>query len=111
PKKISRYISLGQVCVDMRDWKSAIRAYSKTIESNPKEIELYFIVTDLLVKVSAYNEGIAFMEALLEINPYNDKAKERIREIKILQGASPLSQKGKTVDNSLKKKKDQQSLF
>jgi tetratricopeptide (TPR) repeat protein len=110
PRKVSRYISLGQVCVDMKDWKAAIRAYSKAVELNPKEIEFYFIVTDLLVKVSAFNEGIAVMEALLEMHPYNDKAKERIREIKILQGASPLSQKGKGIEKPIKKK-NQQSLF
>lgn len=110
PKKISRYLSLGQVCVDLKDWKGAIKAYSKYIELNPKEIEIYFVVTDLLIKVSAFEEGMAVMEALLEMHPYNDKAKERIREIKVLKGTSPLSNKGKPQEKPVPKK-NQQSFF
>jgi len=91
PKKVNRLINLGQVCVDLKDYKAAINAYSKAVEIQPKEIELYFIVVELLLKVKAYEEAIAFMEALLESQPYNAKAKEIIREVKMLKGSSPLT--------------------
>ena len=93
PKKVNRLINLGQVCVDLKDFKAAINAYSKAVEVQPKEIELYFVVAELLIKIKAYNEAIAFMEALLEFQPYNAKAKETIREVKMLKGSSPLTGK------------------
>jgi tetratricopeptide (TPR) repeat protein len=108
PRKVSRYINLGQVCVDMKDFRSAIKAYSRSIELNPKDIEIYFIVADLLVKVAAYDECIAVMEALLEMHPYNEKAKETIRETKLLKGTSPLSQNSSA---NVKKKNPPRRLF
>lgn len=110
PKKESRYISLGQVCVDLKNWKAAINAYSKAIELNPKHFDTYFIVADLLVKVSAFDEAIAFMDAVLEMQPYNEKAKEIIREARVLKGANPLSS-GDSKKEIKPDKKDQQSLF
>jgi len=117
PKKGARYLSLGQVCVDLKDWKSAINAYSKVVEMNPKDFDTYFVVAELLIKVSAFDEAIAFMEAVLEMHPYNEKAKEVIREAKVLKGANPLSlgkntdKKTKGADSIKLEKKDQQRLF
>ncbi len=90
-KKESRYLSLGQVCVDLKHWKPAINAFCKALELNPKNNELYFYVTDLLIKVQAYGEAMAFMQTFLNMNPYSKEAKDKIREIKIASGASPLS--------------------
>lgn len=117
PKKASRYMSLGQVCVDLKNWKAAINAYSKAIELNPKDFDVYFIVAELLIKVSAFDESIAFMEAVLEMQPYNEKAKELIREARVLKGANPLSigknssKDKKSVTKEAQDKKNQQSLF
>ena len=90
-KKESRYLSLGQICVDLEQYKAAINAFSKALELNPKHDELYFFITDLLIKVEAYSEAMAFMSTFLNMNPYSQEAKDKIREIKIASGASPLS--------------------
>ena len=90
-KKESRFLSLGQVCVDLKQYKSAINAFSKALELNPKNNELYFYVLIYLIKVQAYSEAMAFMQTFLNMNPYSKEAKAKIREIKIASGASPLS--------------------
>ncbi|MBT6143497.1 tetratricopeptide repeat protein [bacterium] len=101
PKKDSRFLSLGQVCVDLKHWKPAINAFSKALELNPKNDKLYFYIADLLIKVQAYNEAMAFMKTYLNMNPYSKEAKDKIREIKIKSGASPLN-----VDPRAELKKD-----
>jgi tetratricopeptide (TPR) repeat protein len=93
PKKISRYINLGQVCVDMGDLSSAVGAYSKALVLNTRDTELYFIITDLLVQLKAYEEAIAVMVSLQDLQPYNTEAKEKERELKILKGTNPLNNK------------------
>lgn len=92
-KRDSRYISLGQVCVELEDFRAAVNAYSKALVLTPRNIDLYFIITDLLIKIQAYDEGLAVMRTLLDMQPYNDEAKAKEREIKMLKGTDPLSKK------------------
>jgi tetratricopeptide (TPR) repeat protein len=91
PKKPNRLLSLGKVCEDLKYWKPAINAYSKALSLEPKNFELYFIIIDLLIRVKAFQEAEAFINTYLDYNPYDEKAKEKLRDIKILAGASPLT--------------------
>lgn len=91
PKKESRYINLGQVYVDTGDIKNAVNTFSRAIEINPQNKEMYFYVVDLLVQIEKYEEGIAFMRAYQDANPYDDSAKQKIIELKRLKGDDPLS--------------------
>lgn len=89
-KKANRLLSLGKVCQELKYWKPAINAYSKALELNPKNFELYFVITDLLIRVQAFEEALAFINTYLNHNPYDQKAKDILREIKIKAGTSPL---------------------
>jgi len=89
-KKPNRLLSLGKVCEDLKYWKPAINAYSKALELNPKNFDLYFVITDLLIRVKAFDEAMAFINTYLDHNPYDEKAKDILRQIKIQAGTSPL---------------------
>lgn len=108
PKKPNRLLSLGRVCQDLKYWKPAINAYSKALELNPKDFDLYFVITDLLIKVKAYNEAMAFINTYLNFNPYDQKAKDILREIKIQAGTSPLMGSNNNLDPKGKRGKNNQ---
>ena len=48
------------------------------------------MITDLLVRVKAFDEAMAFINTYLDYNPYDEKAKDILRDIKIKAGTSPL---------------------
>ncbi len=89
--KESRYLSLGQVCVDLENYKDAVNAFSKALELNPKNTDLYFFIADLLIKIEAYDEAKAYITTYMDEKPYSKRAKEKLREIKIASKESPLS--------------------
>ena len=91
PKKISRIINLANICEEIGDLKGAVSAYSKALELNNRNTEIYFVIAELLVKLKAYDEAIAVMVSLQDLQPYNSDAKEKEREIKILKGTNPLN--------------------
>lgn len=88
--KESRLISLGQVCVDNGDIRESIKYFSKALEVNPTNKDMYFFITNLLIQIQAWDEGIAFMQVFLDDNPYDEMAKQKIVEIKRLKGEDPL---------------------
>ena len=89
--KESRLLSLGQVCVDLNQFKEAVNHFSKALEINPKNTELYFFIADLLIKIQAYPEAKAYINTFLDDKPYSKRAKDKLREIKIAAQESPLS--------------------
>ena len=89
--KESRLLSLGQVCVDRSNFKEAVNHFSKALEMNPKNTELYFYIADLLIKIQAFNEAKAYINTYLDEKPYSARAKDKLREIKIASKESPLS--------------------
>ncbi len=110
-KKPARLLSLGKVCEDLKHWKPAINAYSKALELNPKDFELYFVIIDLLIRVKALDEAMAFVENYLNHNPYDERAKDKLRDIKILAGSSPLSGNNSNHQGESHDKSDQNQLF
>ena len=101
----SLYIDLGQVYEDLEQFTAAINTYSRAIELNIKHTELYFRVVAMLERVGALNEALAYLNTLLEVQPYNKEAVEKIRELKIKMGVDPLAGK-KATDLE-----DQQIMF
>jgi len=95
PKNVDSFVNLGRVYVELGKNKEAVNAFSKALTLNPRLDDIYFVITDLLIELRAYDEAMACMETYLESSPYSDKAKENIRQIKILKGTSPLINNGK----------------
>lgn len=89
--KENRYLSLGQVCMDLNNYKEAANAFSKALELNPKNTELYFFIADILLKIGAIDEAKAYINTYLDEKPYSNRAKEKLREIKIAGNESPLN--------------------
>lgn len=84
-------VSLGHIHVETGDYRGAINAFSKALTIDNKLFNLYFLMTDLMIKLGAFEEAGACMEALLDIQPYNEEAKELLREIKVKRGDNPLN--------------------
>lgn len=84
-------VSLGHIHVETGDYRSAINSFSKALSIDNKLYNLYFIMTDLMVKLGNYEEAGACMEVLLDMQPYNEDAKELLREIKVKRGDNPLN--------------------
>lgn len=84
-------VNLGHIHVETNDYRSAINAFSKALTVDSKLYNLYFLMADLMIKLGAFEEAGACMEALLDIQPYNEEAKELLREIKVKRGDNPLS--------------------
>lgn len=106
---VDSYVNLGHVYVELKMDKKAINAYSKALTLNPKLTNLYFLMTDLLIKLNALGEAVACMETLLETQPYNEQAKKKLRDIKVKRGDDPLKNKSKKKRDPLGG--EQNSLF
>ncbi len=90
-KRTERYLSLGQVYREMKEYRKAVKAFSKVLENDMRNEDLYFTITDLLEEIHAYEEAIAYLTAMQDQFPYNEEAKERIREYRRRLKLSPLS--------------------
>ena len=77
--------------MDLENYKDAVNAFSKALELNPKNTDLYFFIADLLIKIEAYDEAKAYITTYMDEKPYSKRAKEKLREIKIASKESPLS--------------------
>jgi len=87
---VDSFVNLGHIYAELSIDKPAINAYSKALSLNPKLTNVYFLMADLLIKVDALSEAAACIQTLLESHPYDEKAKEKLREIKIKMGVDPL---------------------
>jgi tetratricopeptide (TPR) repeat protein len=87
---VNSFVNLGHVYTELSIYKPAINAYSKALNLNPKLSNIYFLMTDLLIKVDALSEASACITTFLESHPYDEKAKDKLREIKIKMGVDPL---------------------
>lgn len=104
--RIERYLSLGQVYKELKDIRKAVKAFSKALEQDIRNEGLYFLIVDLLEELQAYDQAIAYLEAMLDQFPYNDEAKQRIREYKRRLKISPLSTEDrKNLANTIEKQK------
>jgi len=90
PERVDSFVSLGHVYAELNHDKPAINSYSKALVLNPKLSNIYFLMTDLLIKVEALSEASACIATFLESHPYDAKAKDKLREIKIKMGVDPL---------------------
>lgn len=108
PRSVKLYCKLGEVYKNIGKVMAAVNAYSKALEIDSKNYDLYFTACDLLLELKAYPEAIAYLEALLEIQPYNTDAKDKITQIKIKMGANPLSG---SMNKQVPAQDDQPELF
>jgi len=88
--RVDSFVNLGHVYAELHHDKPAINAYSKALVLNPKLSNIYFLMADLLIKVEALSEASACISTFLESHPYDEKAKDKLREIKIKMGVDPL---------------------
>ncbi len=100
---VNSFVNLGHVYAELSIDKPAINAYSKALNLNPKLSNIYFVMTDLLIKVDALSEASACIQTFLESHPYDERAKDKLREIKIKMGVDPL--KGAPVKLPTRSKK------
>jgi tetratricopeptide (TPR) repeat protein len=94
PRTEAYFVKMAEIYKVTDKNMAAVNAYSRALEINNRNHSLYFLASEILVKLKAYKEAIAYLEGLLEIQPYNEEAKSLIRKIKIDMGASPLSGRG-----------------
>lgn len=108
PRTEAYFVKMAEIYTHTDKKMAAVNSYSRALEINNRNFNLYFLIANLLVQLKAYKEAIAYLEGLLEIQPYNDEAKSLIRQIKIDMGKSPLT--GRTV-TPVAPKDDQSKMF
>ena len=108
PRTEAYYVQMAQIYKELDKKMAAVNSYSRALEINNRNHGLYFATAELLVDLKAFKEAIAYLEGLLEIQPYNEEAKDLIRKIKIDMGANPLSGKPAAASSA---ENDQPAMF
>ena len=71
------YEKLGMINDRNEAYKKAIAAY------NDEDSDIYHLekIADLYIKLDDKNNALSFYKKLLTINPYNNKAREKLEEL------------------------------
>ena len=87
-KRGERLKSLGQVYYELGEDDKALHYFERASRRKPKDTDLKWVLVDYYEKLVRLDEAIDTLEGILEIDPYNDEAKKRLRLIKKRAGES-----------------------
>jgi tetratricopeptide (TPR) repeat protein len=87
-KRGERLQSLGQVYYELGEDDKALHYFERASRRKPKDTDLKWVLVDYYEKLVRLDEAIDTLEGILEIDPYNDEAKKRLRLIKKRAGES-----------------------
>lgn len=80
-KKASRYAALGQIYLITRRSEKALENFEKALRRDRKNIDFLFLKVEGLKQVGDYIQTKEILEKILNIQPYNQSAKEELRKL------------------------------
>ncbi len=81
-KRGERLQSLGQVYYELGEDDKALHYFERAARRKPKDIDLKLILADYYERLVRLDEAIETLEAVLELDPYNDEVKKRIKVLR-----------------------------
>lgn len=81
-KRGERLQSLGQVYYELGEDDKALHYFERAARRKPKDIDLKLILVDYYERLVRLDEAIETLEGILELDPYNDEVKKRLRLLK-----------------------------
>lgn len=78
-KRGERLQSLGQVYYELGEDDKALHYFERASRRKPKDIDLKFILADYYERLVRLDEAIETLEGILELDPYNDEVKKRLK--------------------------------
>ena len=86
-KRGERLQSLGQVYYELGEDEKALHYFERAARRKPKDTDLKLILADYYERLVRLDEAIETLEGILEIDPYNDEVKKRIKLLRKKVGA------------------------
>ena len=74
-----RLQSLGQVYYELGEDDKALHYFERAARRKPKDIDLKLILVDYYERLVRLEEAIETMEGILELDPYNEDVKKRLK--------------------------------
>lgn len=74
-----RLQSLGQVYYELGEDDKALHYFERAARRKPKDIDLKLILAEYYERLVRLDEAIETMEGILELDPYNDEIKKRLK--------------------------------
>lgn len=81
-KRGERLQSLGQVYYELGEDDKALHYFERAARRKPKDTDLKLILADYYERLVRLDEAIETLEAVLELDPYNDEVKKRIKVLR-----------------------------
>lgn len=81
-KRGERLQSLGQVYYELGEDDKALHYFERASRRKPKDMDLKLILADYYERLVRLDEAIETLEGILELDPYNDEVKKRLRLLK-----------------------------
>lgn len=81
-KRGERLQSLGQVYYELGEDEKALHYFERAARRKPKDIDLKLILADYYERLVRLDEAIETLEAVLELDPYNDEVKKRVKVLR-----------------------------
>jgi tetratricopeptide (TPR) repeat protein len=81
PKRAARYANVGQIYYELQDINSAILYFEQAFKWDNKNIDYMFILAKLYEEKNVKEKAKFFYHKILDIEPYNEEAKEGIRNL------------------------------
>lgn len=81
-KRAERLQSLAQVYYELGDDEKALHYFERAARRKPKDTELKLILADYYERLVRLEDAIAALENILELDPYNDELKDRLKLIR-----------------------------
>lgn len=78
-KRGERLQSLGQVYYELGEDEKALHYFERASRRKPKDVELKLILADYYERLVRLEEAIETLEGILELDPYNEEVKKRLK--------------------------------
>ena len=78
-KRGERLQSLGQVYYELGEDDKALHYFERASRRKPKDLDLKLILADYYERLVRLEESIDTLEGILEIDPYNEEVKKRLK--------------------------------
>ncbi len=79
----SRFVSIGQIYYEQKEYEKAHGYFCRALELDPQNFEYLSLTAELAELVGDNERLIKSLKKILEIDPYNESAKERLAKLVI----------------------------
>jgi len=82
PHKPSRWLSLGQVFLKMKDFGAAAESFKNAVKRDHRNLDYLFALAEAYDLGGNVKAGIKTYERILELSPYNEEVKQKLKKLK-----------------------------